>query len=153
MINQVSALLLVSEDPEKLAKFYTRAFGLKFKTEHHDDMDVHYGAFIGSVHIGIHPPANFPEGTETGKGGVKVAFDTLDFDYLVEHLRTEGIPLLYEPVKNAWSIMTALRDPDGNFIELLQPCNEILKAAATRGRSTSSKIESYIAEGGGFGYG
>ena len=71
-------------------------------------MDVQYGASFGSVHIGIHPPSNFPEATETGKGGLKIAFDTLDFDALVDHLRAEGIPLLYEPTKNARSIMTAI---------------------------------------------
>ena len=152
MLNQVSAVLLVSNDPARLADFYGRAFGLKFAREEHDDMDVHYGAFLGSVHLGIHPPTNFPEGPETGKGGLKFAFDTLDFDSLIEHLKAEGISLLYEPVENTWSKMTAIRDPDGNFVELLQPCNEILKAAATRGRGTSTKVEAYIEEGRGFRY-
>ena len=63
-------MFLVSKEPERLVDFYERAFGLKFAREDHDDMDVHYGAFIGSVHLGIHPPTNFPEGPETGEGGL-----------------------------------------------------------------------------------
>ena len=152
MINQLSAILLISNDPARLADFYSKAFGLKFAREDHDDLDVHYGAYIGSVHLGIHPATNFPEGPDTGKGGVKLAFDTLDFEVLLRHLKAEGISLLYEPVENAWSIMTAIEDPDGNFVELLQPCNEILRAAATRGRATSARVDAFVEGGNGFGY-
>ena len=152
MINQVSAILLVSNNPAELAEFYSRAFGLKFAREEHDDMEVHFGAYVGSVHLGIHPPSNFPEGPETGEGGCKIAFDTLNLDALVDHLAKEEIPLLYAPRKNQWSKMTAVRDPDGNFIELLQPCNEILQAAATRGSATNKRVAQYIKDGGGFTY-
>ncbi len=152
MINQLSAMLLVSDDPARLAAFYGRAFGLKFQREEHDDEAAHYGAFLGSIHIGIHPPANFPTAPDTGPGGVKLAFDTLDFDGLLEHLAKEDIPLLYPPVINAWSKMTAVADPDGNFVELLQPCNEILRAAATRGRGVSTRVSQFIDGGNGFSY-
>ena len=152
MINQVSAILLVSNNPAELAEFYGRAFGLKFAREEHDDMEVHFGAYLGSVHLGIHPPSNFPEGPATGDGGLKLAFDTLDFDALLDHLAKEEIPLLYPPRKNQWSKMTAVRDPDGNFIELLQPCNEILQAASTRGGATNKRVAQYVEDGGGFTY-
>ena len=152
MLNQLSAVLLVSKEPERLVDFYERAFGLKSAREDHVDMDVHYGTFIGSVHLGIHPPTNFPEGPETGEGGLKIAFDTLDFGSMVSHLKDVGIPLLYDPVEYAWSKMTAIRDPDGNFIELLQPCNKILKAAATRGRGTNARVERFVEDGQGFKY-
>ncbi|MCP5180545.1 MAG: VOC family protein [Pseudomonadales bacterium] len=153
MLNQVSAILLVSKSPEALAAFYSRAFGLSFRRELHDDMEPHFGGYLGATHIGIHPPGNFPDGPETGAGGAKVTFDTLDFDALIHHLREERIPLHYEPVTDAWSRMTARRDPDGNFIELLQPCNEVLRAAASRGQATGEKVETFIASGGGYAYG
>ena len=152
MINQLSATLLISDDPARLATFYEQAFGIKFRKEEHDDEAAHYGAFLGSIHIGIHPPANFPNGPHTGPGGVKLAFDTLDFDGLLQHLAHQGIPLLYPPVTNAWSKMTAVADPDGNFVELLQPCNEILQAAATRGRGLSTRVGQFIDDGKGFSY-
>ncbi len=153
MINQVSAILLVSADPEQLADFYTRVFQLKFAREDHEDMAEHFGAYLGSLHFAIHPPANFPESPQAGGGGVKIAFETLDFEALVAHLRNEEVPLLYEPVVNGWSKMTAIEDPDGNFVELLQPCNEILSAAATRGRSAGTRAEKFVASGNGFSFG
>jgi len=150
MINQISAILLVSEDPKALAEFYARAFGLKFASEEHDDTAEHFGGWLGSAHIGIHPRENFPEASATGEGGVKLAFDTLDFDELIEHLQKEQIPLMYPPKNTGWARMSAIRDPDGNVVEILQPCNEILKSAMIRTRSVNERVKSYLDAGAGF---
>ncbi|HET6401406.1 MAG TPA: VOC family protein [Candidatus Kapabacteria bacterium] len=114
----LSAVLLVSKDAERLARFYRDVLGIPLEEEQHDDTAKHYGCEMGDVHFAIHPIEDFQ--TEPGVGAVKLAFEIFDMDGFIEHLQKHGVDPLYPPKPLGKSRITALRDPDGNEIEFTQ---------------------------------
>jgi catechol 2,3-dioxygenase-like lactoylglutathione lyase family enzyme len=120
----LSAVLLVSKDPERLAHFYRDVLGIPLEEEQHDDTAKHYGCEVGDLHFAIHSTANFtalnPGQTEPGVGSIKLAFEIFDMDGFLEHIRAHGVEPLYPPKPLGTSRITALRDPDGNEIEFTQ---------------------------------
>jgi predicted enzyme related to lactoylglutathione lyase len=130
-IEFLSAVLLVSRDPERLAAFYRDVVGVPLEPEEHDDTLPHWGATLGEIHFAIHPIEDFPDG-QSGVGAVKLAFTVFDIDALVKRLDQAGIDLLY-PVKDAgFFLTTAITDPDGNFIEFTQLCDAWFEDLARR---------------------
>jgi catechol 2,3-dioxygenase-like lactoylglutathione lyase family enzyme len=118
-IEFVSAVLLLSRDPERLAAFYRDALGLPLAKERHGASRPHFGCELGDIHFAIHPA---DEAGSTGTGAVKLAFFVFDLDGLVRSLEEHGVDLLYPPrqLGDADSRITAVRDPDGNEIEFSQ---------------------------------
>ncbi|MGH3258086.1 MAG: VOC family protein [Streptosporangiaceae bacterium] len=116
----LSGLILVSEQPERLADFYRDVLGLPLAEERHGDTALHWACELGDVHFAIHPVADY-EGEPTATGAVKLAFMIFDLARLVQWLQARGIPLCYPPAEfGTESRITAIRDPDGNLIELTQ---------------------------------
>lgn len=113
------AVLLVSKDPERLAKFYRDALGVPLEAEDHGGTQPHYGCEVGDLHFAIHPIENF-EGREPGIGAVKLAFEVFDLTAFVNRLQSHGVQPLYPPRELGFCRMTAVRDPDDNEIELTQ---------------------------------
>jgi catechol 2,3-dioxygenase-like lactoylglutathione lyase family enzyme len=119
-IRFLSGLILVSEQPERLADFYRDVLGLPLAEEQHDETALHWACELGDVHFAIHPVADYP-GEPTTTGAVKLAFMTFDLASLVRWLETRGVPLCYPPTElGSQSRITAIRDPDGNLIELTE---------------------------------
>jgi catechol 2,3-dioxygenase-like lactoylglutathione lyase family enzyme len=115
-----SAVLLVSRNPERLAKFYSDVLGIPLEEEEHDDTAKHYGCELGDLHFAIHPVENFSSQTEPGVGSVKLAFEIFDMEGFLDHLRKHDLAPLYPPKPLGTSLIIALRDPDGNEIEFTQ---------------------------------
>ena len=59
MIDRVTAILLISPDPQALADFYRAALGLPLEDEEHPGVPLHYGCDIGGVHLAIHSSGGF----------------------------------------------------------------------------------------------
>ena len=118
-IEFLSAVLVISKDAEKLAAFYRDVIGLPLEDEQHGDTDKHYGCELGDLHFAIHPASNFA-GTEPGLGSVKLAFTVFDMTAFVERIQQAGVKLAYPPTDRGFAIMTALTDPDGNYVEFTQ---------------------------------
>ena len=118
-IEFLSAVLLVSKNPERLANFYRDVIGLPIMTEQHGPNDLHYGCELGDLHFAIHPLSNF-EGTGHSTGSVKIAFTVFDMNAFVEKMKVNHVKLAYEPKDTGFAKMTALTDPDGNYIEFTQ---------------------------------
>ena len=53
-------------------------------------------------------------------GAVKLAFTVFDLDAYLGRLRQHGLEPLYPPRDLGWTRMTAVRDPDGNYLELTE---------------------------------
>jgi catechol 2,3-dioxygenase-like lactoylglutathione lyase family enzyme len=116
----LSGLILVSEQPERLADFYRDVLGLPLAEERHDGTALHWACELGDVHFAIHPVEDY-EGEPTATGAVKLAFMTFDLAGLVQWLETRGVPLCYPPTEfGTQSRITAIRDPDGNLVELTE---------------------------------
>jgi catechol 2,3-dioxygenase-like lactoylglutathione lyase family enzyme len=115
-IGFLSAVLINSSQPERLASFYREILGLPLEDEHHGNTSPHYGCELGDVHFAIHPRPDAPS-----DGPIRLAFWVFDLVALVERLVPRGVELRY-PVRQLGpnSLMTAIFDPDGNEIELTQ---------------------------------
>jgi catechol 2,3-dioxygenase-like lactoylglutathione lyase family enzyme len=121
-VDAVSAVLVVSDDAPRLAEWYRRVLGLRLEDEEHGGGGEarHFGCFLHGVHVAIHPIENYPFAPETGRGGIRLAFEVPDLDDFSAGLPAGEIAWVFEPVDLGWSRMLGLRDPDGNMIEVLQ---------------------------------
>jgi catechol 2,3-dioxygenase-like lactoylglutathione lyase family enzyme len=115
----LSAVLLISKDAEKLAQFYKDVIGLPLEDEKHGNTEKHYGCELGDLHFAIHPLKNFAD-TGYGTGSVKLAFTIFDMEAFVQKVEKLGVKLEYPPKDTGFAKMTALYDPDGNYIEFTQ---------------------------------
>jgi catechol 2,3-dioxygenase-like lactoylglutathione lyase family enzyme len=117
----ISGVLLVSRQPERLVEFYRGVLGLPLAEERHGDTEPHWGCELGDVHFAIHPAADYPDDPASGPGPVKLAFMVFDLPSMVAWLDRCGVSLCYPPSDlGAESRITAVRDPDGNLVELTQ---------------------------------
>jgi len=140
-IEGFSGILLVSENPARLAEFYRDVLGIPLEDEHHEGTLPHWGCTLGEVHFAIHPIEDFPDGT-SGVGAVKLAFTVFDVRALAARLQERGVRLLYPPRDEGFFISAALLDPDGNFVELTELCDqwfEILQDRRGRGGDVLEK--------------
>jgi predicted enzyme related to lactoylglutathione lyase len=118
--DSLSAVLLVSGDPARLAAFYREALGVPLKDEAHGDTDPHFGCSFGGLHFAIHPTSNFEQVGEPRTGSVTLAFNIPDAEAAAAAIQAAGHRVEYAPKDLGWCVMTAVRDPDGNYIELTQ---------------------------------
>ena len=118
-IEFLSAILIVSEDPARLAMFYRDVVGIPLEDEAHGQSQPHYGCTLGDLHFAIHPVETFPD-RQSGTGAVKLAFTVFDIQALARRLEASGISLLYPPRDTGFFWSTAVHDPDGNMIEFTQ---------------------------------
>jgi predicted enzyme related to lactoylglutathione lyase len=139
-IEFLSAVQLVSRDAERLAAFYRDVLGLPLEEERHDAEERYWACTLGELHVSIRPfvavedehaqpsvdgkassDAERPErGGGVGAGAVKLAFAVIDIDDVVASLEERGVALVYAPRDLGWCKMTAIRDPDGNHVELTE---------------------------------
>jgi predicted enzyme related to lactoylglutathione lyase len=133
-IEFLSAILIVSEDPARLAMFYRDVVGIPLEDEAHGQSQPHYGCTLGDLHFAIHPVETFPD-RRYGVGAVKLALNTFDIEGLVKRLQAKGVKILYPPTDTGFFISTAINDPDGNFIEFTQMCDDWFKLLEERRQS------------------
>jgi len=116
----LSGIILVSAEPSRLVSFYRDILGLPLAEERHGDSELHWACELGDVHFAIHPAADYP-GEATTAGAVKIAFLVFELDPLVAWLAGHEVELCYPPSRfGAESRITAVRDPDGNLVELTE---------------------------------
>ncbi|MDG4827222.1 VOC family protein [Asanoa sp. WMMD1127] len=114
----LSGIILRSTDPARLVGFYRDTLGLPLAEEQHGDSPVHWSCELGDVHFAVHPAE---DGEPTAPGAVQLAFMVFDLDRLVAWLTDQGIALCYPPTEfGEESRITAVRDPDGNLVELTE---------------------------------
>ena len=117
----VSGVLLMSHQPERLVSFYRDILGVPLEEERHGDAHPHWGCELGDVHFAIHPVDDYPEDSDVGVGAIKLAFMVFDLTAFTEWLAARGVDLCYPPsTLGSESLVTAVRDPDGNLVELTQ---------------------------------
>jgi catechol 2,3-dioxygenase-like lactoylglutathione lyase family enzyme len=120
-IRFISGLILVSRQANRLTQFYRDILGIPLAEEQHDDTQPHWGCELGDVHFAIHPAEDYPDDPASGPGPVKLAFMVFDLPRMVAWLERCGVKLRYPPTDlGSESQITAVRDPDGNVVELTQ---------------------------------
>ena len=120
-VNFLSAVLIVSDDPQRLAAWYRDVLGVPLEDEDHDGGSApHFGCNMHGLHFAIHPTSNYAFAPETGHGGVRIAFNVSDIKEFEARLDARPLDWVFRPVDLGWSTMLALRDPDGNMVEVLE---------------------------------
>lgn len=117
-VRSICGVILLTEQPEALARFYADALGLEFEREDHGGLDIHFGVDIGEVHFGIHPPSNFK-----GRGpsrATPIAFSVSSLDEHMPKCRELGAEVLVEPHDEGFGTVATLSDPEGNLFELVE---------------------------------
>jgi RimJ/RimL family protein N-acetyltransferase/predicted enzyme related to lactoylglutathione lyase len=141
-IEGFSGILLVSENPERLARFYRDVLGIPLEEERHDETLPHWGATLSDVHFAIHPIEDFPD-RKSGVGAVKLAFTVFDVRAFARRLEDRGISLLYPPRDEGFFVGTALLDPDGNFVELTELVDAWFEGMEERRGRAESALETW----------
>jgi catechol 2,3-dioxygenase-like lactoylglutathione lyase family enzyme len=117
----ISGVIVVSRQAERAAEFYRDVLGLPLAEERHGDTEQHWGCELGDVHFAIHPAEDYLDDPADAPGPVKLAFMVFDLPAMIAWLERCGVPLCYPPARlGPDSQITAVRDPDGNLVELTQ---------------------------------
>ena len=127
----LSGVLLVSEDPARLAAFYTDVLNVPLEVEEHEGTLPHWGATLGDLHFAIHPIEDFPD-AQSGVGAVKLAFTVFDLAATVKRLEAAGVDLVQQPKDTGFFVSAMIQDPDGNLIELTQLIDEWFESLEKR---------------------
>lgn len=143
-IEFLSAVLIVSENPRRLADFYRDVVGIPLEAEEHGASLPHWGCTLGDIHFAIHPVATFPD-RRSGVGSVKLAFTVFDIQALVHRLEDKRVSLLYPPHDTGFFWSTAIQDPDGNLIEFTQLRDEWFTMLEERRRQGTDVVSRWRA--------
>ncbi len=117
-IESVSAVLFFSQDPAKLAAFYSTNLGIPFELDRHGKIRDHFEADVGDVHLAVLKS----QGAEaTGEGRVLPTFRVRELDAFIEELGKVGT----KPMRAVLQLddgmrVASFRDPDGNAFSLIE---------------------------------
>ena len=120
LIDDVTAILLISPNAKKLCEFYRATLGLPLEEEVHDGMPLHYGCDLGDVHFAIHPADGGWPGVPTRNAQSPViTFSTSDLKAVAERLSAHGVKVT-GPTDHGFAQVISFRDPDGNLVSVLE---------------------------------
>jgi predicted enzyme related to lactoylglutathione lyase len=117
-VTSICGVILVTENVDALARFYSEGLGLKLEREDHGGLDPHYGVDLGQLHFAIHPPSNF--GNRGESAGTAVAFAVTSLDEHLERVLERRAEVIREPHDEGFGRMVTLADPEGNLFELIE---------------------------------
>jgi catechol 2,3-dioxygenase-like lactoylglutathione lyase family enzyme len=117
-IEFLSAVLIYSREPERLASFYRDVLGLPLEEEQHGG-PVHYGCELGDIHFAIHPSEEDLSSHSVDRR-IKIAFVVFSTQSLLFRLKAHGVEPIYPPKQTAFATFTAIEDPDGNYLEFTE---------------------------------
>ena len=118
-VKSICGAILVSRDPDALARFYSEALGLALERETHAGLAPHWGVDIGRVHFGIHPPENFKRAT-AGQASVVLTFDVTSLAECQARLERLGAACVQPPHDEGFGMVASFRDPEGNQFEIVE---------------------------------
>lgn len=118
-LRSICGVILLSDDPRRLADFYARVLGCTFQREDHGGLAEHFGVDIGEIHFGIHPPSNFQRATPGG-ASVAIAFNISSLNDAIAVLSELGATQVQPPHDEGFGPVTSYLDPDGNCFELVE---------------------------------
>ena len=131
----LSAVILVSPDPTRLARFYSDLLDVPLRESRHDGgSDAHYECEVADLHFAIHELSHLPWAKASGSR-VSIALSVPSLGEVITRLQAAGVPLLYEPEVVGFATMTAVLDPDGNIVQLTELSDSWLTYLRSR-RST-----------------
>ena len=88
------------------------------ESTHSGDEGTHFECELGDVHFAIHPRA--VGASAAANSSIKFALAVASLDQALDALAASGVRPEYPPVDRGFARMTAIRDPDGNLVELTE---------------------------------
>jgi catechol-2,3-dioxygenase len=120
LIDDVTAILLISPNARKLCEFYQATLGIPLEEELHDGMPLHYGYALGDVQFAIHPANSGWPGVPTRNAQSPViGFSTSDLKAVAKRLSANGVKIT-GPTDHGFAQAISFRDPDGNFVSVYE---------------------------------
>jgi catechol-2,3-dioxygenase len=120
LVDDVTAILLISPNAKKLGEFYRATLGLPLEEEVHDGMPLHYGCSLGDVHFAIHSADGGWPGVPTQNAQSPVIiFSTSHLKAVVRRLSAQGVKVT-GPTDHGFAQGISFRDPDGNLVSVLE---------------------------------
>jgi catechol-2,3-dioxygenase len=120
LIDDVTAILLVSPNAKKLCEFYRATLGIPLEEEVHDGIPLHYGYALGDVQFAIHPASSGWPGVPTRNAQSPViGFSTSDLKSVAKCLSANGVKVT-GPTDHGFAQAISFRDPDGNFVSVYE---------------------------------
>jgi catechol-2,3-dioxygenase len=119
LVDDVTAILLVSPDAAGLCRFYRTTLGLPLEAEAHDDLPPHYGCSLGDVHFAIHPAKGWPGSRARNPRSPVVSFSTSNLEAVTKRLSACGVAIT-GPTDHGFGRGVSFRDPDGNHVSILE---------------------------------
>ncbi len=125
MKNDLIYVNVLSNDHERLIKFYNKVVGFKPLEPKADPSAEHwYGFDTGRTQFAIEPMSNRDKyDFDYDKGNpVLIQFKATSIEHLTEwteSLEKEGVNIGQRVMKKSYGTVTTFTDPDGNLIELL----------------------------------
>jgi catechol 2,3-dioxygenase-like lactoylglutathione lyase family enzyme len=117
-IEVLSEVVLASDDPERLANFYSEVLGFPLEERSDDDGEARWECRLGAVHMVVHGAwARPPEAPAPGT--MVLSLCVFDLDAYVTALRQAGVVAALDAERTA-----VIHDPDGNRIELVEPAGD-----------------------------
>ena len=112
---KVGMLILMENDLEKAIAFYqTLGFPLAFHLK-----EKWAELLIGTVKLGLAPTTQPLPDRHTG-----IILEVADVKNAYKELQEKGITFIREPFEAVHGIMTSIKDPGGNILDLYQPTPE-----------------------------
>ena len=119
LIDDVTAILLISPNAKKLCKFYQATLGLPLKEEVHDGMPLHYGYSLGDVHFAIHNADGWTGVPTRNAQSPVICFSTSDLKAVAKRLSANGVKVT-GPTDHGFGNVVSFRDPDGNSVSVIE---------------------------------
>lgn len=124
MALNLNSIMLGSEDPRRLAAFYTEVLGAP-NPDWSDDANGWFGFQAGDGGLAIGPHSEVT-GKNQQPGRIMLNFETADVNGEFERIKAAGAEVVaepYEPGGGSGMLMCTFADPDGNYLQLTTPWN------------------------------
>jgi catechol 2,3-dioxygenase-like lactoylglutathione lyase family enzyme len=120
LIDDITAILLISPNARRLCEFYKATLGLPLEEESHDDTPLHYGYSLGDVHFAIHPANGGWPGVPTKNAQSPIiTFSTSNLKAVAKRLSASGVKVT-GPTDHGFGHVVSFRDPDGNSVMVIE---------------------------------
>ncbi len=110
----MAAVLLESNDPAALARFYRELLGVPLVKVELPGVRSHFAGELNGVYFAITPGAPRP-------GRTCVALKVESVVRATTALKQAGVYVVAEPKRTPLGFIARFRDPEGNLFELYQP--------------------------------
>ena len=119
LIDDVTAILLISPNAKKLCEFYRATLGIPLEEEVHDGMPLHYGYALGDVQFAIHSADGWPGVPTRNAQSPVISFSTSNLKTVAARLSARGVKVT-GPTDHGFAHGVSFRDPDGNLVSVLE---------------------------------